>query len=411
MLRSKRISRLIAPLALCIGLLVLSGTAKAQTLETIAQQAIILDFDTGAVLLDKNADEPMHPSSMSKLMTIEALFKAIKEGHVKLTDKFIVSEHAWKTGGAGTDGSTMFAPLNSSVPVEDLIRGITVQSGNDACIVIAEGLAGTETEFANNLNERAKELGMTHSHFMNATGLPDPDHLMTARDLATLARHIIKSYPEFYHYFSEREFTWNKITQQNRNPLLYLDIGADGLKTGHTEQAGYGLVASAIRDGHRLILVVNGLPTQKDRAEESRRLMEIGFRDFRLYKLLDANATVDEAAVWNGEMSKVPLVVKDPVQVMMRRAARGGLKVVVRYKGPVVAPIAKGQEVGTLNVTAPGAVPVTVPVYAGAAVDRVGPLGQIGNAVYYLLQGHATAPENVAPPAVPPAATAPASGS
>jgi D-alanyl-D-alanine carboxypeptidase (penicillin-binding protein 5/6) len=397
MLRSLRVSKLIAPLILVMGLGALSHAANAQTLDTMASNAILLDYDTGAVLLEKNADEPMHPSSMSKLMTIELLFKALKEGHVKLTDKFIVSEHAWKTGGAGTDGSTMFAPLNSSIPVEDLIRGITVQSGNDACIVIAEGLAGTETEFANNLNERAKELGMTHSHFMNATGLPDPDHLMTARDLSTLARHLIKEYPDFYHYFSEREFTWNKITQQNRNPLIYLDIGADGLKTGHTEQAGYGLVGSAIRDGHRLILVVNGLPTQKDRAEESRRLMEIGFRDFKLYTLLPPNAVVDQAAVWNGAISKVPLVVKDPVQVMMRRAARGGLKVVVRYKGPIVAPITKGQEVGTLNVTAPGAVPVTVPIYAGAEVDRVGPIGQIGNAVYYLLQGHATAPENVAP--------------
>ena len=395
MLRSIVIRAVAACSAFLIGFGVAPGVGHAQTLETIAREAIIMDADTGAVLLDKSADEPMHPSSMSKLMTIEALFRALKEGHVKLTDKFIVSEHAWKTGGAGTDGSTMFAPLNSSVAVEDLIRGITVQSGNDACIVIAEGLAGTETEFANNLNERAKELGMTHSHFMNATGLPDPDHLMTARDLAILARHIINTYPEFYHYFSEHEFTFNKITQQNRNPLLYFDIGADGLKTGHTEQAGYGLTASAKRDDRRLILVVNGLPTQKDRADESRRLMEIGFRDFKLYKLMEANATVDEAAVWNGAVSKVPLVVKDPVQVMMRRAARGGLKVVVRYKGPIVAPIAKGQEVGTLNVTAPGAVPVTVPVFAGAEVDRVGPIGQIGNAVYYLLQGHATAPENV----------------
>jgi serine-type D-Ala-D-Ala carboxypeptidase (penicillin-binding protein 5/6) len=396
-----RMRSLIAPLALVAGLVIAQSEARAQELDTIATNAILMDFDTGAVLLEKNADEPMHPSSMSKLMTLELLFKALKEGHVKLTDKFIVSEHAWKTGGAGTDGSTMFAPLNSSVPVEDLIRGITVQSGNDACIVIAEGLAGTEVEFAHNMNERAKELGLTHSHFMNATGLPDPEHLMSARDLALLARHIIKTYPEFYHYFSEREFTWNKITQQNRNPLLYFDIGADGLKTGHTEQAGYGLTASAIRDGHRLILVVNGLPTQKDRAQEPRRLMEIGFRDFKLYRLLEANATVDEASVWNGAASKVPLVIKDPVQVMLRRAARTGLRVVVRYKGPIVAPIAKGQEVGTLNVTAPGAVPVTVPVYAGAAVGRVGPIGQIGNAMYYLLQGHATAPENVAAPPPP----------
>lgn len=386
------------PLALISGLAV---PAAAQSVDTIATNAVLIDYATGAALIEKNADEKMHPSSMSKLMTIELLFKAIKEGHVKLDDKFIVSEHAWKTGGGGTDGSTMFAAINSSIPVEDLIRGITVQSGNDACIVIAEGLAGTETEFVHNMNDRAKELGMTNSHFMNATGLPDPDHLMSARDLSILARHIVMAYPEFYHYFSEREFTWNKITQQNRNPLLYFDMGADGLKTGHTEQAGYGLTGSAVRNGQRLILVINGLPTQKDRAEESRRLMEIGFRDFKLFDLMAANATVDQASVWNGAASKVPLVVKDPVQVMMRRAARGGLKVVVRYKGPIEAPFPKGKEVGTLSVTAPGAVPVNVPIYTGVAVDRVGPVGQIGNAIYYLLQGRATAPENVAPAAHP----------
>jgi D-alanyl-D-alanine carboxypeptidase (penicillin-binding protein 5/6) len=393
MLRSFAFRRLFAPAA---ALLFLSASASAQVVETPATNVVLIDFDTGAALIEKNADEPMHPSSMSKLMTIELLFRALKEGQVKLADKFIVSEHAWKTGGAGTDGSTMFAQINSSIAVEDLIRGVTVQSGNDACIVIAEGLAGTETEFANMENQRAKEIGLTHSHFMNATGLPDPNHLMSARDLATLARHIVTAYPDYYHFFSEREFTWNGITQQNRNPLLYFNMGADGLKTGHTDQAGYGLTGSAVRDGHRLILVVNGLSTQKDRAEESRRLMEMGFRDFKLYELLASGVKVDEAAVWNGEAAKVPLIVKDKVQVMMRRSARSGLKVVARYKGPIIAPIAKGQEVGTLDVTAPGAVPVSVPLYAGAAVERVGPIGQIGNAIYYLLQGNATTPENVA---------------
>lgn len=406
MLRSMKRHTLAAPFVLLAGLFIAVSGAGAQSLDTAAKQAILMDFDTGAVLLEKNADEPMHPSSMSKLMTLELLFKALKEGHVKLDDKFIVSQHAWKTGGAGTDGSTMFAAINSSVPVEDLIRGITVQSGNDACIVIAEGLAGTETEFAHNMNMRAKELGMMNSHFTNSTGLPDPDHLTTARDLAILARHLIKAYPEYYPYFAEREYTWNKITQQNRNPLLYFDMGADGLKTGHTSQAGYGLAASAVRAGRRLVLVVNGLTSQSERANESRRLMEIGFRDFKLYRLLEANAVVDEAAVWNGAVSKVPLVVKDPVQVMLRRSARTGLRVVVRYNGPIVAPIEKGQQVGTLDVAAPGAVPVSVPVYAGAPVERVGPVGQIGNALYYLLQGRATAPENVVAPAGPASAAA-----
>jgi D-alanyl-D-alanine carboxypeptidase (penicillin-binding protein 5/6) len=396
MLRSTTFRIFLAPAMALLSACALVSGATAQVVETPATNVILLDYDTGAALIEKNADEPMHPSSMSKLMTLELLFRALKEGQVKLTDKFIVSEHAWKTGGAGTDGSTMFAAINSSISVEDLIRGVTVQSGNDACIVIAEGLAGTETEFASMENQRAKEIGLTHSHFMNATGLPDANHLMSARDLATLARHIIHDYPEFYHFFSDREFVWNGITQQNRNPLLYANIGADGLKTGHTEQAGYGLTASAIRDGHRLILVENGLQTQKDRADEGQRLMEIGFRDFKLYDLLAAGAKVDEAAVWNGDTAKVPLVVKDKVQVMMRRSARSGLRVVARYNGPIVAPIAKGQEVGTLDVTAPGAVPLSVPLYAGTAVDRVGPVGQIGNAIYYLLQGHATEPGNVA---------------
>lgn len=378
-----------------VSMLVATGVSRgfAQELETPAQHALLMDFDTGAILFEKDAELPMPPASMSKLMTLTLLFEELKDGRVSLDDKFPVSEHAWRTGGAGTDGSTMFAELGSSIRVEDLIQGIIVQSGNDACIVVAEALAGSEDAFAQQMTKRAKALGLNNSHFENSTGLPDPEQYMSAHDLATLARHIIKDLPEYYHYFGETEFTWNGIKQHNRNPLLYLGIGADGLKTGHTEASGYGMVGSAIRNGQRLIVVTNGLTSDKQRAEENRRLLEIGFREFKSYDLLAAGAKVDDAEVWGGDAARVPLVVKDPVKVMLLRSSRPGLKVTVRYNGPIPAPITKGQEIGTLNVSAPGAVAINVPVYAGAAVDRVGPLGQIGNAVVHLLQGRATAPE------------------
>ncbi len=366
----------------------------AQELDTPAKHALLMDFETGAVLFEKDAELPMPPASMSKLMTLTLLFEQLKDGRVSLDDKFPVSEYAWRTGGAGTDGSTMFAELGSSIRVEDLIQGIIVQSGNDACIIVAEALAGTEDAFAQAMTKRAKELGLNNSHFKNSTGLPDSEQYMSARDLAVLARHIIKDLPEYYHYFGETEYTWNGIKQHNRNPLIYFNMGADGLKTGHTLASGYGMVGSAIRDGHRLIVVTNGLTSDKQRAEENRRLLEVGFREFKMYDLLAAGAKVDDAEVWGGEAAHVALVVKDPVRVMLPRSARPGLKVAVRYNGPIPAPVAAGQEIGTLDVTAPGAVPISVPVYAGARVDRVGPLGQIGNAVVHLLQGHATSPEN-----------------
>lgn len=374
---------------------VAGANARAQDIETPAKHALLMDFETGAVLFEKDAELPMPPASMSKLMTLTLLFEQLKDGRVKLDDKFPVSEHAWRTGGAGTDGSTMFAELGSSIRVEDLIQGIIVQSGNDACIIVAEALAGTEDAFAEAMTKRAKELGLNNSHFKNSTGLPDPEQYMSARDLAMLARHIIKDLPEYYHYFGETEFTWNGIKQHNRNPLIYFNIGADGLKTGHTQASGYGMVGSAIRGDQRLIVVTNGLESDKQRAEENRRLLELGFREFKAYDLLAAGAQVDEADVWGGAAAHVPLVVKDPVRVMLLRSARPGLKVSVRYDGPIQAPIAAGQEIGTLNVSAPGAAPLAVPVYAGASVDRIGPIGQIGNAIVHLLQGRATAPENV----------------
>jgi D-alanyl-D-alanine carboxypeptidase (penicillin-binding protein 5/6) len=383
----RTLSRSLLSLLFCLALGFAPRAAEAQSIETPAKHAILIDYDTGAVLFAKDADVPMPPASMSKLMTLALLFEQLKDGRVKLDDKFPVSEHAWRTGGAKTDGSTMYADLGSLVRVEDLIRGIIVQSGNDACIVVAEALAGTEAAFAENMNRRAKELGLLQSHFVDSTGLPDPQQYMSAHDIARLAQHIIRDLGEYYHYFAETEFTWNNIRQANRNPLLYLNLGADGLKTGHTLASGYGLVGSAARDGERLILVVNGLTSEKQRAEESRKLLELGFREFKSYALLTAGAEVDKAPVFNGTTKSVPLIVKDPVKVMMMRASRPGMKVTVRYEAPLVAPVAAGTKVGTLTVNAPGAVPVTVPVYTAEEVSRVGPFGQIVNAAIHLIRG------------------------
>ncbi len=363
------------------------GAAHAQAIETPARHAILMDYESGATLFEKGADEEMPPASMSKLMTLTLLFEQLKDGRVKLDDQFQVSEHAWRVGGAGTDGSTMFASLGSSIRVEDLIRGIIVQSGNDACIIVAEALAGTEDAFAEKMTMRAKELGLKNSVFRNSTGLPDPDEHMSVRDIAILARHIIRDLSEYYHYFSETEFLWNNIRQTNRNPLLYLNVGADGLKTGHTEAAGYGLASSAMRNGQRLILVVSGLPSEKARAEESRRLLELGFREFKQYDLIAANTVVGEVPVFNGQKSTVTLVVKQPIRAVMRRSARTGMKVAVRYESPLAAPVTAGTQIGTLSVTAPGAVTLTAPIYTGADVARVGPFGQIANAVAHLIGG------------------------
>jgi D-alanyl-D-alanine carboxypeptidase (penicillin-binding protein 5/6) len=375
---------LVAALILLVGA---PRAVRAQAIETPARHAILIDYDTGAVLIAKDADVPMPPASMSKLMTLTLLFEQLKDGRVKLDDKFPVSEHAWRTGGAGTEGSTMFAALGSLIAVEDLIRGIIVQSGNDACIVVAEALAGTEEAFAQKMNARAKELSLNQSHFVDSTGLPDPEQYMSAHDIARLARHMIRDLGAYYHYFAETEFTWNGIRQANRNPLLYLNVGADGLKTGHTLASGYGLVGSALRNGERLILVVNGLNSEKQRADESRRLLELGFREFKSYALLAAGAEVEKAPVFNGEAKSVSLVVKDPVKVMMMRSSRPNMKVTVHYQAPLVAPVAAGTQVGTLTVNAPGAVPVTVPVYTAEDISRVGPFGQIVNAVIHLVRG------------------------
>ncbi len=331
----------------------------------------------------------MPPASMSKLMTVYMVFERLKEGSLSLDDSFSVSENAWRKGGAKSGSSTMFLEPGSRARVEDLIRGIIVQSGNDACIVLAEGLASSEQAFAEEMTLRARKLGMDTSVFRNATGWPDPDHHMTARELAILARHTIRDFPEYYHYYSEKRFTYNGIRQGNRNPLLYRDIGADGLKTGHTEVSGYGLTASVVRGERRLILVVNGLPSIKDRSRESERLIEWGFREFNNYKLFNAAEAVAEADVWLGEEKAVPLVIDKDLVITLPRKARRNMKVVASYDGPLSAPIAKGDAVAKLVVSAPDMEDIEVPLVAGTDVGQLGLFGRLGAALKYLLWGSA----------------------
>ncbi len=342
--------------------------ARAQSFQTAAQHAILVDVDSGSTLFEKAADEPFAPASMAKLLTADIVFEALKSGRYTMDTEFTVTEDAWRRGGAGGGGSSMFAQVNSRIKLSDLLRGLIVQSGNDAAITIAENMAGSEAAFANLMNQRAKEIGLTRSNFRNATGYSAPDQRVTARDMAKLALHIIETYPEYYKIYAEREFTWNKIKQQNRNPLLTLDIGADGLKTGYLEESGYALTASAVQNGQRLILVVSGLKTARDRAAESRKLMEWGFRAFEPRQVFAPGETVAEASVYGGERGAVPLVAKKPVRVLMPRGSADRVTARVVYQGPLTAPVEAGSEVGRLRVMRGDVVALDQPVYAGEAV-------------------------------------------
>jgi serine-type D-Ala-D-Ala carboxypeptidase (penicillin-binding protein 5/6) len=369
--------------ALLVGALTATGgAAQAGSMDTIARQAVLIDMTTQTVLFEKNADERMPPSSMSKIMTAYMVFSALKEGRVKLEDGMPVSQRAWKMGG-----SKMYVELDNSVKIDDLIKGVIVQSGNDACIVLAEGLAGSEEEFARRATAKAKELGLTGTNLVNATGWPDPQHYMTARDLAKLAQRLITDFPEYYHYYSIREFTYHKIKQGNRNPLLYRNIGADGLKTGHTDAAGYGLTASAERDGRRLVLVVNGLPNMQARADESARLIEWGFREFQNYALFKRGDVVDEARVWLGQTPTVPVTVAKDLKVTMTPSERDGMKVTLVTPTAVAAPIKAGDPVGKLVITGPGFSAKEVPVVAAADVERKGVFGRAIAAARYFVFG------------------------
>jgi len=371
-----------AALTACAMMLVLALTSPARAIDTKAREAILIDATTGAVLLEKDADAPMPPASMSKIMTVYMVFTRLEEGRLSLDDTLPVSERAWKMGG-----SKMFVEVGSEIRVEDLLQGVIVQSGNDACIVLAEGLAGSEEAFAEAMTEKAREIGLTDSNFTNATGWPDPDHRTTARDLATLALRTIRDFPDYYHYYGEKEFVWSEIRQGNRNPLLYKTVGADGLKTGHTEEAGYGLTASAVQGDRRLILVVSGLESVRERSEESERLLRWGFREFDNYALFKANDTVDEAPVWLGEATTVPLVANEDLVLTLTRNARKGMKVSVNYASPIPAPIEQGQELAQLVVTPSEGDAVSFPLYAGASVAQKGPFGRLVSAVQFLIFG------------------------
>jgi D-alanyl-D-alanine carboxypeptidase (penicillin-binding protein 5/6) len=334
-----------------------------------APHAILIDAENGSVLYQHDPDKLIFPASLAKLMTVEYVFHLLKEGKVQLTDEFPVSEYAWRTGGAPSHSSTMYAAIHSKVPVGDLLRGAIIQSGNDACIILAEGIAGNESNFATKLTERAREIGLEKSVFANSNGLPNPDTHVTTRELAMLARHIILDYPDLYPIFGEPEFTWNKIRQYNRNPLLKMSIGADGLKTGFTKEAGYGLVGSAVQNGLRLIVVVNGEKSAKERGDEAKKLIEWGFRSFEQRVLFEAGTNVGTAKVYGGADSKVSLIADRQVRVMMPKA--GGERLIARivYTGPVPAPVKKGQQIGAIKVWRGDNLILTQPL---TAADDVG---------------------------------------
>lgn len=358
---------------------------SAFAIETAAKQAFLIDFDTKTVLFEKQADKPMPPASMSKLMTAYVLFDHLQNGSLDLDDEFRVSRNAWKKGGAKTGSSTMFLKEGQRVKVRDLLRGIIVQSGNDACIVAAEGLAGSEEDFVALENAKAKELGLTNTHLVNPTGWPDEKHLMSPRDLATLAERLIRDFPEYYPIYSEKEFTYNKIKQGNRNPLLYLMPEADGLKTGHTSASGYGLVASAKRKDRRLILVVNGLKSMKERSNEAERLMRWGLREFSNYKVLEKGVKVVSVPVWLGVSRRVAAVPDENVVLTLKAGGQKNLKVVVRYDSPLKAPVKKGQVVATAQIVVPDQEPREINLYADRDVAKVGFFERIKQIVKYLL--------------------------
>jgi D-alanyl-D-alanine carboxypeptidase (penicillin-binding protein 5/6) len=353
-----------------------------------ARQYILMDFQTGTVLEAKNADTRMPPSSMAKLMTGYLVFEALKSGKLSLEDQLNVSRYAWQQGGAASGGSTMFLDPNSKVKVEDLIRGMIIQSGNDACIVLAEGISGSEEAFAQAMTAKAQALGLTNSHFVNATGLPDDQQYMSAKDLALLTKRLITDFPEYFPIYSETSFTYNNITQGNRNPLLYrVGSGADGMKTGHTSVAGYGLTGTATRNGRRLVLVANGMDSIKDRDEETAKLLDYGFREFVNKSLFTAGETVTNADVWLGDGPSVPLIVPQDLAIAIPRSALQSLEVKVIYDNPVPAPIVKGATLGKLTVTSRDLAPIEIPLQAAADVGRLGLVGRLKAAATYIFLG------------------------
>ena len=375
------LARILRGACLLVAALLAAAPARAIEQSTPARAAIVLDMTSGAVLLEKNADTPLPPASMSKLMTLDVVFEALESGRLSLDDEFRVSRKASDMGG-----SKMFIREGELVSVENLIRGVVVQSGNDAAVALAEALSGTEEAFARLLNKRAEALGLDNSHFINATGWPHPEQEMSARDLATIAERIITEFPELYDYFDETEFTWDDITQSNRNPLLGLGIGADGLKTGHTQAAGYGLVASATRGDRRVITVVMGLESAPQRKQEAERLINWAFRAFETRRLFEAGETLVEAPVWIGAVERVALAPARDVIMTMPFGLPETPELTVHYTAPVQAPVAQGQELGHLRLTAEGMPETIVPLVAAEAVDRGGFVARVRAAAELVLR-------------------------
>jgi len=368
--------------------------ATAAEILTPAKQAYITDFESGKVLFAKDAEVPMKPASMAKIMTVFVVFQRLADGSLQLDDKFLVSEKAWRKGGSKT-----FVEVGSRVSVNDLLHGVIVQSGNDAAIVLAEGIAGTEDAFAEEMNFWAKKLGMTQTNFRNATGWPDPDLQTSAKDLNILTTEMIRrfpadTYPGLYPIFAKREFTYNKIKQPNRNPLVYGTAGADGLKTGHTEESGYGLVGSAVRNGQRVVMVLNGMDSMKQRSTESRRLMDLIFREYQSYEFFKQGQPVDQANVWLGTAPQVDLVLDAPLKMVLSRKDRQAMEISVQWLDPVPAPIRAGDQIGTLVLSLPDEV-TKLPLRAAQDVDTLGLFNRIGAAVKYLIFG-ATTPQKIA---------------
>jgi serine-type D-Ala-D-Ala carboxypeptidase (penicillin-binding protein 5/6) len=350
------------------------------TIATAARNAIVIDFNSGQVLLDKGADERIPTASMSKIMTAYVVYEYLRDGRAKFDDELPVSEEAWRTGG-----SKMFVPYPGEVKIDDLLKGMIIQSGNDACIVLAEGLAGSQAAFVERMNQTAVKLGLTNSHFGDVNGLPADGHYMSVRDLATLSYHYIADFPQFYRYEADKEFTFNGIRQGNRNPLLYLNLGADGIKTGHTDEAGYGLVGSAVRQGRRVIIVLAGMSSIKERGEEAEKVLDWSYREFEDVTVAKAGAIVDQAPVWLGVNAVVPVATAKDAVVSVPRAARQNLKISAVYSGPIKAPVTQGERVGTLQVTGPNLTPIEIPLVATTAVAELGPLGRAAESIAHYL--------------------------
>ncbi|MEL6748369.1 MAG: D-alanyl-D-alanine carboxypeptidase family protein [Pseudomonadota bacterium] len=348
-----------------------------------------LNIHHEGVLYQKNADELMPPASMSKLMTLAVIFRALKLGQLTLDDEFFVSENAWRKGGGPSGTSSMFLKLNSREKLSEIIKGIIIQSGNDACIVVAEGMAGSEDAFARLMTDEARRIGLERSTFGNSTGLPHPDQLMTARELAKLATFLITEYPDYYPIFKEKRFNYKRYKFTNRNPLIYLDGGVDGLKTGYTRASGYGLVASGIQRNRRVVLVLNGLKTKRDRRSDGQKLYEWGVTSFKEFRLYDPGEEVSEARVWGGTQMFVPLVGKGPVRVLLPRfsARKAKLRATVVYEGPLKPPIRKGDQVATLRVSTSPDSTSEVPLYAATDVEQGSVFRQGFDALLHLAFG------------------------